>query len=234
MGQVSMPDTSAVVIVVPVLSRPANVAPLMASVAEATRPPFRLLFVASEGDDEEHAALEAAGADWMTVGPPGRYGQKCNAGARGSTEPLIFTAADDLRFHPGWLEAAIAHLGDGAEVVGTNDLGNPRVIAGQHSTHTLWTRRYIEQVGGVIDEPPGVIYHEGYPHDYVDDEGIGTARARGVYAHAHDSHVEHMHWLFGKGEQDDVYRFAMDQAMQGRRLYARRRRLWARAQQVRL
>ncbi len=231
---VSVADSSAVVIVVPVLGRPGNVRPLMASVAAATRPPYRLLFVASEDDHAELAELRRAGADFVTVGPPGRYGQKCNVGAQVSTEPLIFTAADDLHFHAGWLEAAISCLTDGVEVVGTNDLGNARVIAGRHSTHTLWTRRYVEQVGGVVDEPPGRIYHEGYPHDYVDDEGIQTAIARGVYAHAHASHVEHLHWLFGKGEQDEIYRQAMARSSEGRRLYQRRRRLWVRAPKVRL
>lgn len=216
-----------VAIIVPVLKRPHRVAPLMENVAAVTQRPYRLLFVATDSDSAEIAALKAAGADFVTINAPGTYARKINLGARETTEPLVFSAADDVVFHPGWLEAATAQLVNGIEVVGTNDLGNPRTMSGAHSTHSLFTRRYIDQ-GGVIDGPPGTVLHEGYPHEYCDDEFIGTAKARGVYAHAFDSHVEHLHYLWGKGTDDATYQLGRSRTVVGKHLFRRRKRLWAR------
>lgn len=218
--------TLPVAIIVPVLDRPQHVARLMADVADATPSPFRLLFVADPHDRPELDALSTAGADFVVMPRRASYGQKINAGFAATTEPLVFSAADDLHFHPGWLDRAASRLDGTVEVVGTNDLGNPRTISGEHSTHTLFTRRYIDTVGGVIDGPPGVVLCERYPHDYVDDEFIGTAKARGVYAHAHDSHVEHLHWLWGKGSMDGTYRRGRSLSTTGRRIFRQRRALW--------
>jgi glycosyltransferase involved in cell wall biosynthesis len=220
---------SELAILVPVLRRPANVAPLMESVALATSVPYRLLFVASPGDDEEIRELTRCGADFITLTRPpgpGDYARKINAGFHATSEPFLFSGADDLRFHPGWFEAARGLMTGAVEVVGTNDLGNPRTIAGEHSTHTLFTRHYIETAGGVVDASPGVVLNEAYPHSYVDDEFVQTAMSRGVYAHALDSHVEHLHWLWGKGDTDSVYALGAAGHRVGRRLYARRSRLW--------
>lgn len=214
-----------VAIIVPVLARPWRVEPLIADVAAATPTPYRLLFVADTADTAEIDALEAAGADHIVI-PRRSYAAKINAGFAATTEPLIFSAADDLHFHPGWLAAAASHLEPGVEVVGTNDMGNPRTINGEHSTHTLFTRCYIDSVGGVIDGPPGTVLCEQYPHQFVDDEFIATAKARKVYAHAPDCHVEHLHWLWGKGEMDGTYRRGRQMHVTGKRIFQRRRHLW--------
>lgn len=216
-----------VAILVPVLGRPHRVAPTMQSVAAATPSPYRLLFIASRGDRDELAALNDAGADYVVIGHPGTYARKINLGARATTEPLLFTAADDLEFHAGWLDAAVAKLDGTVQVVGTNDLGNPRTIRGEHSTHTLVTRSYLDDPGGVVDGARGQVLCELYPHDYCDDEFIQTAQSRGVYAHAPDSHVEHLHFLWGKNEIDSTYQLGMRGHGQGRRIYTRRRHMWA-------
>jgi glycosyltransferase involved in cell wall biosynthesis len=216
-----------VVIIVPVLGRPHRVAPLMASIEKATPEPHRTLFVASETDKAEVRALAAAGADYFTV--PARHGtwaKKINAGYRASTEPYIFTAADDLLFHPEWLGNALAMMADGIGVVGTNDLCNPRTMQGDHATHSLVSRAYVEEFG-TIDEP-GKILHEGYPHDYADDELVATAIARGAYAHALDSVVEHLHPWAKKAPDDATYRLGRRHRARGRQLFRRRQRLWLR------
>jgi hypothetical protein len=216
-----------VVIIVPVLGRPWRVQPTVTSIADATPKPYRVLFVATSGDGEEIHALKSCDADFVEIDKPGTYARKINLGARSSVEPLLFSAADDLHFHAGWLEAAKALLSDTVHVVGTNDLGNARTMRGEHSTHSLFTRHYIDTVGGVIDGPPGEVLHEGYPHSWVDDEFIQTAKARGVYAHAFDSHVEHLHWLWNKGEDDATYALGAKGHVPGMRLFRKRRRLWA-------
>lgn len=201
-------------------------APLLESVSLATGSPHRVLFVLTEGDEAERAAVRACGADYVTLpGPhgPGDYARKINLAARESDEALLFLGADDLAFHPGWLEAATAHLSDVVHVIGTNDLGNPRVLRGEHSTHSLLTRAYANL--GTIDEPDKVL-HEDYPHEYVDDEFVATARARGAFAFAASSIVEHLHPHWGKGATDELYDAHRRRMRQGRRVFDRRRHLW--------
>lgn len=212
-----------VVILVPVLRRPHRVRPLLDSVERATPQPHRVVFIPDPDDVTEIVELEAQQAEFMSVA--GNYSVKINAGIRATDEPLIFIGADDLDFKPGWLEAAAALLDDRIAVVGTQDLCNPRVIAGQHATHFLVARWYVEECG-TIDEP-GKLLHEGYPHEYTDDELIGTARKRGAWAFAADSVVEHLHPLAGKAPNEGLYLDARRRLAQGRPIYNRRRHLWA-------
>lgn len=210
-----------VAILVPVLRRPQRVASLLRSIGEATPQPHRVLFIADPDDATELAAIAKCGAD--CIAPGGSYAHKINCGAQTTTEPLIFVAADDLGFKPGWLEAAEAMLTEGIGVVGTNDLGSPRVMAGEHATHSLVTREYAAQ--GTIDDSSKLL-HEGYHHNFVDDELVATAKHRGAFAFAADSHVEHFHPFWDKGEMDEIYQLGQAQFRFDRRHFLRRQHLW--------
>lgn len=215
-----------VVILVPVLWRPDKVAPLIDDIKAATPEPHRILFIADPDDDTELDALRAADAEWITPGPT-TYPQKINAAVAVTDEPWVFLAADDLHFHSGWLTAALS-VSDGFGVVGTNDGGcNPRVERGKHSVHSFVSRAYIDEHGGTVDGP-GLVLHSGYRHSFCDDELVGTARRRGQYVHAHDSVVEHLHPFAGKAVTDRVYEKGQASVVADRRLFQRRRRLWAR------
>jgi hypothetical protein len=213
------------VIVVPMLGRPHHVDPLLESIRQTT-PDARVMFCVSPGDHAVHGAVDEAGAERITVpySPIGDYARKVNTAYRGTTEQHLFLAASDLRFHPGWYEAATAKMTTGIGVVGTNDLGSPRVMAGEHSTHSLVTRAYVDEFG-TIDQPRTVL-HEGYWHEYVDDEFIGTAKYRGAFAAALDSIVEHLHPNWGKGATDATYAAQQSRMIRGIRTYRRRRSLW--------
>jgi hypothetical protein len=209
-------------VVVPMLGRPHTVAPLMESLTGDAR----VVFLCSPDDTDTQVACKASGAEVVVVGwerGDGDYAMKVNLAVRESDEPLLFLGACDLRFHPGWLEAATAKLTPGIGVVGTNDLGNPRVIAGQHSTHSLVTREYANR--GLIDGSPGVLF-EGYPHEYVDDELVATARKRNAWAFARDSLVEHLHPGWAKAPMDDIYAEQRQRMAVGRVIYRSRRHLW--------
>jgi glycosyltransferase involved in cell wall biosynthesis len=208
------------VIIVPVLRRPQNVRPLLASIRQTT-PGARVLFVCDPDDDAEQRAIEAEGAEMLIV--DGNYAKKINRAVEETSEPLLFLGADDLRFHPGWLEAAKARLTEGIGVVGTNDMCSDRVMAGEHSTHSLVTRDYAEL--GTIDDPTRLL-HEGYKHEFVDDEFVETAVRRNAFAHAADSLVEHLHPVAGKAAIDELYAKAFRRELRGRLTYMRRRRLW--------
>lgn len=213
------------VVVVPLLHRTTWIARVLDSLS-ATCDRARTLFVASDTDDTVLEHLRREGLDHLTVpGPnPGDYARKINAGYRASSEPLVFLGADDIEFHPGWFEAALAELTPGIGVVGTNDLGSRRVMAGEHSTHSLVTRDYADRFG-VIDEP-GAILFEGYHHSYVDDELVATAKQRGAWAFAADSHVEHHHPAWSKAPDDDTYQRGRSRFRMDRRLFIKRQALW--------
>lgn len=214
------------VIAVPVLRRPHRVVPLIDSIEDATPEPHRTLFVCTPGDADEIAAIKNAGAEWIETPEAytsGDYARKINLAYRATWEPLLFLAADDLHFHPDWFSNAFDKLADGVGVVGTNDLGNRRTRRGEHSTHSLVTREYADR--GTIDEPHKIL-HEGYPHEFVDDELVQTAQKRGAYAHARNSHVEHMHPHWNKAPLDDLYRDEPRRMIAGRRIFEGRRHLW--------
>lgn len=156
----------------------------------------------------------------------GDYARKINRGYLMSSEPFLFLGADDLDFRAGWLSAGLAAFEDPAiGVVGTQDLApTERARSGEHATHFLVRRRYADELG-TIDEP-GKILHESYPHEYVDDELVGTAKARGAWHFAGDSVVEHLHPSWGKAPTDALYRDQSRRMAIGRRIFERRRRLW--------
>lgn len=219
-------DVSDLVILVPMLGRPHRVVPLLESI-DATVPGARVLFLLSPHDSQVRAAVEAAGRQYMEVPyqEHGDFARKINSGYRATTEPLIFTGADDLRFHPGWFEAAVAKLAPGIGVVGTNDLGSPRVIAGEHATHLLVTREYADKFG-TIDQP-GAIFHEGYWHEWCDDELVGTAKHRSAWAMALDSHVAHLHPCWHREvPMDGLYRQQRRRMNHSRPLFEQRQRMW--------
>jgi hypothetical protein len=153
-------------VLVPVLGRPGRAAPLVESLGAHTTVPYRCLFLVTAGDDDEAFAAKLAGAEVVEVPfalSGGDYARKINYGVSITTDSWILQAGDDLAFRPGWDEEALA-VGEHsvAGVVGTNDLGNPVVKSGRHSTHSLIRRSYVEELG-TIDEQ-GKALHEGYWH----------------------------------------------------------------------
>lgn len=210
------------VVLIPVLARPQNARLAWESIV-ATVPTARILFLCDPSDRAEQDAVAMVGAEMLS--PGGSYAHKINVGFAATTEEWVFTAADDLRFHPEWFERALRWATDETGVIGTNDLCNGRVMCGEHSTHSLVRRSYIESESGVVDEP-GHIYCEKYPHEYCDDELVQTAMARGRYVHAFDALVEHMHPLVQKAPDDATYRKGRVHTRQSRRLFYTRKRLW--------
>jgi hypothetical protein len=206
------------------LGRPHRVGPLLASIRQATPEPHRVVFVCTPGDSAV-PAVEDAGFEplYVVKQRKGDYARKIQAGIEATSEPLIFTGADDLHFHPGWFPAARARITDKIGVVGTQDLCNRRVKLGVHATHFLVARWYITV--GTVDQP-GHLFHDGYAHEFVDDELVGTARMRDAWAFAPDSVVEHLHPMAGKAPSDALYDDQRRRMGMSKALYERRRRLW--------
>lgn len=163
------------VVIVPVLNRPANAAPLVDAFLEARTVASSLLFVATRDDEAQleacralaHEHADVALLEIMDPAGSGDFARKINRAFQATRTPFVFQAADDLLFCPGWDREAmrVADL-TGAGVVGTNDGGNPTVMRGQHSTHTLIRRTYVDEVGATFTDGPGVVFHEGYGHQW--------------------------------------------------------------------
>lgn len=204
-----------IVVIVPILGRAHHAAPFMESF-RANTPENRavVLAVASLRDpvsDEVFLATKDAwrytGAEVLLAATVGRsFAQKVNHAYHNTEEPWLLLVGSDVRFHPGWLTSALitAEMTD-AKLIATNDLGNPRVMAGEHATHPLINREWIDSHGASWDGP-GVVCHEGYAHQFVDNEWTAVARQAGVFAYSPLSILEHLHPVWQKSEDDDVYR----------------------------
>ena len=218
--------TPTVAVVIPVLQQPQRAQPVVDSIM-GTTDRARIVFVCSPGDIPQIEACHDTGQETILSdrGPgQGDWAHKINLGYRHTTEPLILLGADDLLFHPDWVEAAEAAAKPGVGVIGTNDLGNPRVIRGEHATHPIVTRDYADRFG-TIDQP-GLIAHEGYWHEFVDDEIVGTAKHRGAWVFAYDCVIEHLHPNWGKAPTDHLYDQRPLRFKHGRRVFDQRRHLW--------
>lgn len=216
-----------VAVLIPTLGRPQHIAPLLKSLYDTTDNAVPV-FLCSDYDYDVHNAIKKHGERIIFVKRPrngrGDYARKINVGYRNTTEPYMFLAATDLKFHPKWLENAMDRMNSTVHVVGTNDLGNKEVMRGRHSTHTLVSREYVDKYG-TIDEP-GKVLCEKYYHEYVDNEFVETAMSRNAFDIALNSLVEHMHPFFNKGDWDASYRKWKTRTEFGEELFKRRRPLW--------
>lgn len=216
-----------IAILVPVLGRPEQVKQVYRSITDATQSAHRVVFIFSPGDTAIKAARGLKADKLVATWEPGRsdYAKKLGLGVHETHEEWLFQGATDLIFHAGWdFQALRVARQSHAGVIGTNDLGNPEVKRGRHSTHSLISRDYLTRFGGTADNS-GVMFSEVYDHQYTDNEFVDTARLRRQWAFARRSVVEHMHPHWHKAEMDDTYEKATRETQQDVRLYMKRRAL---------
>lgn len=191
---------------VPVLNRPDNVRPLIESFRDSKTPGL-LIFIAELADIDERIELERNAYPSMrtiTVVDAHTWPQKINVGIQQIAANWYLCAADDVEFRQGWWETTKLLRDDSRiGVIGTNDLGNPRVIAGQHTCHPLIRRDYILN-HGTWDTPRQAI-HEGYRHWYCDDELVITAKMRDAWAFCPEAIIKHNHPYWTGGTLDSTY-----------------------------
>ena len=221
--------TADIDVIVPVLQRPQRARPFMDSL-RATTGRASVLAVYSSWDQRTGRAWRRAGADVLEVAAqPGSFAQKVNAGYRaraaseftaGPPPPWVLLVGDDVRFHPGWADAALEVAeATGADVVSTADRPGGDGTAG---VHPLVRRAYVDERGAAWGDGPGVVCHEGYRHNYVDAELAAVAKERGVWAPAPGAVIEHLHHIFGTAPVDRTYEVGTASLEQDRALF------WAR------
>lgn len=216
---IAPPAPAPCAVVVPVLNRPQNARPFVESLRASTGL-ARIVPVIEAGDPESWAAWVAMGCEPL-LATGHTFAEKVNQGARETGEPWVLIVGDDVRFHPGWLDAAEFAGGDRFDVVGTNDMGLADVIRGDHATHILIRRTYIDEVGASWDGP-GLVAHEGYAHWFVDNEIVTAAKQRDTWISAGRSVIEHLHPLWGKAPEDDTYRHGQSSRFTDEDLYRQR------------
>lgn len=241
-------------IAIPILRRAHRVRPVVESIVAATPypasvPGLDVVFAVTPDDDAVIAAIEAASAEfpgyvhhylmvpWPADGR-GDYARKINAVFRSTDREWMLMGADDLEFEPGWVEAAMSAAGRDCPpdvvpgVIGTNDLGNPRVLAGVHSTHSIVNVDWMRTVG-VAGTRHGAgrraqALCEEYWHEGVDDELVAWAQYHKAFVMALDSRVRHRHPNWDASVPTDaMYAQQRERMRFGRRILNARRRLWA-------
>lgn len=217
------------VILIPVLRRPKNILPLVTSIDGTTSGSFEVIFLVTPGDEEEIKELKVQDEIYIVMDRSyenkGDYARKINKGFSSIEAEWYFLGADDIKFHPGWFEAAMERYEEtNACVIGTNDMGNPGVLRGDHATHSLVLRDYALECG-TIDEPGKVLY-EGYAHNFCDSELVETAKWRGAWTFSKESKVEHLHHDWKKGKTDEVYKIGKSKFHEDNLLFNKRKKLW--------
>jgi len=207
-------------VIVPVLARPDNVAPLVRSFVNSYAD-ARLYFVVDEHDTAEVDAVGSAvlgnpGTVCMVPMPlspvddhygpqPTSFAQKVNYGVKVTAEPWLLVIGDDVTFSRGWIQNALNSAEKtGKRFLSTNDMANPHVRSGLHCIHPFVSREYIEAVGVTFDGTPGVLACEEYRHGFVDNEWTVKARHDGEYYFAHDAIVRHHHPVFDRSVKMDA------------------------------
>lgn len=216
--------TPTVAIFIPTFNRPVNIKRVVDNIHVNTTGVYRIYFIVEKSDQPTIDAINVTGEKIIFNEGRGTYASCINIAHKQTDEMFFFCGADDLNFHPRWLEEALSRMTQGIEVVGTNDLYNPDVLKGTHATHYLVRRTYIKKYSGVIDEPNTVLYD--YDHNYTDTEFIETAKARGCFMSCPASIVEHLHWAWGKAQMDETYQKGNRNAQQDKRVYEERKHLW--------
>lgn len=216
----------AITILIPVLQRPHRAQIVVDSIRQTSD--CDILFICSPNDTEQINACKATGERIHIMDDSngkGDYQKKINKGIQIAETNPVLMGADDLRFYIGWYEAARTYWQNGYHVIGTNDMHAPRVVRGEHSTHSIITKEYVNEYG-LIDGTKGKALFEGYWHEWCDDELVGTAKKRGVWAFSSDSLVEHLHPNWGFDGNDYLYAMQLMRMRQSKDLYEERQKLW--------
>lgn len=195
--------------------RPHRIAGLVQNIRETTPDPHIVVIATGECADASRdlnvTLLEDDGGTWP---------QRINAGYRVTTEPYIFTAADDLLFHAQWFPPILREQeAMGGGVTATNDLYN------LNGVHFVIARSYIETFGASADGP-GTVMCDAYAHQFCDDECRAVAKKHGKWMVVQDSVVEHLHVGAGKSPMDDVYRLGESTGNQDSAVFHSRAHLW--------
>lgn len=212
-------------IIIPSIGRADRLAGLVANIHANTEATHNVVIVTEDFDEDTKAAVADLDALLVINERTENYAGAVNTAYDHSAADFLFCGADDLEFHPHWDAECFKVLDNWVMVAGTNDLLNPYVMRGAHSTHSLVDRRYLDEIGGVVDVGPGSFLPECYDHNFTDTEFIGTAKMRARFQPCLTSIVEHHHVLKG-APADATHERSVRKFLDDEALYDARRDLW--------
>lgn len=107
--------------------------------------------------------------------------------------------ADDIVWHNGWLDAAVAAITPETDVIGLNDL---------HTNLEQYAAHYMVSAAFCRDQLAGNIAPPVYLSWWFDREVCDIARRAGVYTPAWEAVAEHRHPDWHNAAMDETYKAA--------------------------
>lgn len=191
-------------ILIPTYGRAHRIADIVKNIEATTLVAHNTWFIVEQDDTRSQNAVNGQHLEYIVNNRARNYSGAINTAYEQTAGQYLFAGADDLYFQNGWAEEAIRMFDGFVGVVGTMDGVNPYVNAGSHATHYMVDRKYLDQIGGIVDLGPGSFLFEGYGHNYTDTEFIGTAKMRAKFRPCFTSHVRHLHWTTAGGIAPDA------------------------------
>lgn len=210
-------------IFIPSLHRPHRISDIISNIRTQTSVKHKIYFIFEKDDFTSIQLAENQKCEVVINEGSPSYAGAINTAFKKSKGECFFMGADDLLFHEDW-DIPARKLLDYYGVVGTNDLYNPNVLDGRTSTHSLVSRKYINEYGGTADNSFPVLFE--YKHNYCDTEFIDTAKKRGQFKPCLESVVEHLHWSRGMSGKDATYDKGDMTAGEDHQTFTKRSHLW--------
>ena len=208
-----------IAIFIPTLFRPHNVERVIDSIRNTTDIPYEIYLMCPKDDFETISVIEKFGCKYWTDEGDMRFVKRIQFMYENTDEEWFLTGADDLVFQPFWFEQAIEYM-DSASVISFDDQCNPNLPG----TNFLIKREYIEKYSGVVDSP-NTVFHQGYYHNYCDNELVAVASRRGQFAKSQGI-IKHYHPTVDRAPWDGVYMMAQSYMIDDANLFASREKLW--------
>lgn len=207
----------AVSVVIPSRDRPERLRECIEQL-QLVSPEVEIIVVADIGDKKTAAVAESLKCKLVISDRPDGPVHCWNIGAAAASGEALVLGADDLKFHEGWMEAALNGLAklNFVGLVAFNDL-SPQ--AGKLATHYMISKNYAANDWG------GVLAIPSYYQHFVDTEATVRSQRDKCFYYAEDSIVEHKHWLWKKADNDEVYQRGQESYAEGEETYNQRLQL---------
>lgn len=208
-------------ILVPTYKRPHDLQRLATNLEQTTYGKFVLYFGLEPDDKEGQAAADFTSHKVVVNKYEPGYSNTIQTLYEFSNNPFIIHANDDFEFMEGWDEKPIAMFDRKDLMV----VGMPQTEGDFHgSAISMFRRKYIEEMSGVIDMPNRVFFP--YPHHYVDTEFTRTAQFRNVWAMCDSRGINHMHPGFTGKPPDETNKKNDATSEIARQIFESRQHLW--------
>ena len=207
-------DSSMISIVAPTRKRPANVKRLLESLRDTSTHFPEVIFYVDDDDQHTQNEIDAIvmGSQLpngshvkFVIGPRITMSDCWNHAAVSATGDILMVGADDLVFRTkGWDEIVQQGFDTHPDKI-IYAFGDDGVCGRQHGTHGFVHRRWINTVGYFVPS--------GFGCDYVDTWLNDVARMIDRMFPV-PILTEHMHFLWGKAEQDETHTERLARAQQ--------------------